>query len=144
MIISNPVLIGDAIFGLSQRASGQFFALDARTGKVLWLHEPREATNTAIVKAGNLLFLLNETRELVVAGETVDGLEPVRRYTVADNATWASRRSRATGFSSRTSRPGPLDGRIAGAEVSEVTVQHGGTEERRAAQKTLQRATSAA
>ena len=43
MYISNPVVIGDVLFGLSQRASGQFFALDARDGKVLWLGAPRES-----------------------------------------------------------------------------------------------------
>ena len=89
MFMSNPVLVGDTLYGLSHKASGQFFALDARSGKVLWLGEPREATNTAVVKAGNLLFLLNDDAELIVAGATPNGLEPVRRYTVADSATWA-------------------------------------------------------
>ena len=28
-----------------------------RTGEVLWLGEPRQATNTAIANAGDLLFL---------------------------------------------------------------------------------------
>jgi glucose dehydrogenase len=56
MYLSNPVVIEDALYGLSHRASGQFFALDARTGKTLWLGQPREATNTAVVKAGTLLF----------------------------------------------------------------------------------------
>jgi hypothetical protein len=37
-----------------------FFALDLKTGKTLWLGEAREATNVAVTKAGDLLFLLNE------------------------------------------------------------------------------------
>jgi outer membrane protein assembly factor BamB len=57
MYLSNPVVIGETLFGLSHRASGQFFAIDARTGKVLWLGQPREAVNTAVVKASDLLFL---------------------------------------------------------------------------------------
>jgi outer membrane protein assembly factor BamB len=89
MYLSNPVVVGDALFGLSHRASGQFFALDARTGKVLWLGEPREATNTAVVKAGDLLFLLNDDAELIVARSSRTGFEPLKRYTVADSATWA-------------------------------------------------------
>jgi outer membrane protein assembly factor BamB len=89
MFMSNPVLVGDTLYGLSHKASGQFFALDARSGKVLWLGEPREATNTAVVKAGNVLFLLNDDAELIVAGASPTGLEPVRRYTVADSPTWA-------------------------------------------------------
>jgi outer membrane protein assembly factor BamB len=89
MFMSNPVLVGDTLYGLSHKASGQFFALDARSGKVLWLGEPREATNTAIVKAGDLLFLLNDDAELIVAFSNPAGLEPLRRYTVADSSTWA-------------------------------------------------------
>lgn len=89
MYLSNPVVIGDALFGLSTRASGQFFALDAKTGKVLWLGQPRQATNTAVVKAGDLLFLLNDDAELIVARGSRTGFEPLKRYTVADSATWA-------------------------------------------------------
>jgi outer membrane protein assembly factor BamB len=89
MFMSNPVLVGDTLYGLSQRASGQFFALDARTGKVLWLGTPREATNTAVVKAGELLFLLNDDAELIVARANRNAFEPLKRYTVAESATWA-------------------------------------------------------
>jgi outer membrane protein assembly factor BamB len=35
--LSNPVVIGDTLFGFSTRNSGQFYAIDARDGKVLWL-----------------------------------------------------------------------------------------------------------
>jgi outer membrane protein assembly factor BamB len=89
LFMSNPVLVGETLFGLSERASGQFFALDAATGKLLWLVEPRQATNTAIVKSGDLLFLLNDDAELIVARSSRIGFEPLKRYTVADSATWA-------------------------------------------------------
>ncbi len=89
IFMSNPVLVRDTLFGLSERSSGQFFALDAKTGKILWLGQPREATNTAVVKAGDLLFLLNDDAELIVARSSQKGFEPVKRYTVADSATWA-------------------------------------------------------
>jgi outer membrane protein assembly factor BamB len=89
MFMSNPVLIGDTLYGLSQRNSGQFFAIDAKTGKTLWLGTPREATNTAVVKAGDLLLLLNDNAELIVAQSSRSRLEVIRRYTVADSATWA-------------------------------------------------------
>ena len=89
MFMSNPVLVGETLYGLSQRASGQFFALDARSGKVLWLGTPREATNTAIIKSGDLLFLLNDDAELIVARASAKGFEPLKRYTVANSATWA-------------------------------------------------------
>src|SRR6185295_16819810 len=57
LFLSNPVVVGDTLFGLSEKARGQFFALDAKSGKVLWLGPPRQASNTAIVKAGSLLLL---------------------------------------------------------------------------------------
>jgi outer membrane protein assembly factor BamB len=89
LYISNPVVVGDALFGLSRRDSGQFFALDAKTGKVLWLGPPREAANSAVVKAGNLLFFLNDDAELIVASSSTTRFEPLKRYTVAESATWA-------------------------------------------------------
>jgi outer membrane protein assembly factor BamB len=89
MYISNPVIVGDTLFGLSTKASGQFFAIDVSTGKTLWLGSPRAATNTAVVKAGELLFLLNDNAELIVAKASRAGFEPVMRYVVADSATWA-------------------------------------------------------
>jgi outer membrane protein assembly factor BamB len=89
MYLSNPVVIGDALYGLSQRSSGEYFALDVRSGKVLWLGPPRQATNTAVVKADDLLFLLNDDGELIVAKANRAAFEPLKRYTVADRATWA-------------------------------------------------------
>lgn len=89
LFMSNPVLVGDTLYGLSHKASGQLFALDAKTGKTLWLGEPREATNTAFVKAGDLLFLLNDDAELIVAKSNPARFEPLHRYTVAESSTWA-------------------------------------------------------
>ncbi|MBO0800826.1 MAG: PQQ-binding-like beta-propeller repeat protein [Blastocatellia bacterium] len=89
LFMSNPVLIGDTLFGLSEKSSGQFFGLDAKTGKTLWLGKPREASNTAFVKAGDLLFMLNDDAELIVARSSQTSFEPLKRYTVADSATWA-------------------------------------------------------
>ena len=89
MYISHPVLIGDTLFGFSPRASGQLFALDARDGRVLWLGEPRFATNVAFAKAGDLLFLLKDDAQLVIARANPSGFEPLKTYDVADNATWA-------------------------------------------------------
>jgi outer membrane protein assembly factor BamB len=87
MFLSNPVLIDDTLFGLSEKSSGQYFALDASTGKVLWLGAPRAATNTAIVKADSLLFLLNDNAELIIAKSSRTGFEPLKTYTVAESAT---------------------------------------------------------
>jgi outer membrane protein assembly factor BamB len=89
MFMSNPVVIGDTLFGLSHRNSGQFFAMDAASGEVLWLDRPRGPTNSALVKADDLLFLLNDDAELIVARSSRTGFEPLKRYRVAERATWA-------------------------------------------------------
>src|SRR5262249_46473578 len=75
-------------FGLSYKNKGQLFALDATTGKILWLGEPRSAANSAIVKAGRWLFFLNNDGQLVVATNTRERLDVHRRHSVADSATW--------------------------------------------------------
>jgi outer membrane protein assembly factor BamB len=89
LFLSNPVIVGDTLYGLSEKARGQFFALDAKSGKVLWLGQPRQASNSAIVKAGTLLLLLDDDAQLIVARSSRTGFEPLKQYTVADSATWA-------------------------------------------------------
>ena len=89
LFMSNGVLVDDTFFSLSHTNSGQFFALDVATGETLWSTEGREASNTAIVKAADLLFLLNDDAELIVMRASRAGFDPFRRYTVADSATWA-------------------------------------------------------
>jgi outer membrane protein assembly factor BamB len=89
MYMSSPVLVGDTLYGMSNRNRGHFFALDARTGKTLWTTRGREAENAAIVRAGNLLFVLKDDAELIVARPNPATFEVVRRYTVADSPTWA-------------------------------------------------------
>ncbi len=89
MFMSNPVLIDDTLYGLSQRASGQFYALDVRSGKVLWRSRGREATNTSVMKLDGTLFLLNDDGELIVAKSDPAGLQILARYPVAEDATWA-------------------------------------------------------
>lgn len=87
---SNAVLAGDAVFSLSATNSGQFFWADAKTGKTLWTSNPRQAGNAAIARAGNLLFVLKDNAELMVARSTPGAFEPLKTYTVADSATWGA------------------------------------------------------
>jgi outer membrane protein assembly factor BamB len=87
--LSTPVVLDGVLYGLSTKARGQFYAIDAKTGQVLWLGTPREADNTALVKAGQLLFFLNDDAELIVARANRKAFDPIARYVVADSATWA-------------------------------------------------------
>jgi outer membrane protein assembly factor BamB len=85
---SNGVVAADRFFSLSTRNSGQYFSVDAKTGKTIWLSEPRQAGNAAISKAGDLVFSLEDDGELVVIRNSATAFEPVRRYKVAETATW--------------------------------------------------------
>ena len=89
LFMSNGVVVGDTLYGLSHLSSGQYFALDVKTGSILWKTRGREAENTAFVKANNVLFMLNEDGELITARANRTAFEPLRRYIVAASATWA-------------------------------------------------------
>jgi outer membrane protein assembly factor BamB len=90
MSFSNAVLVGDAVFSLSPLNSGQFFWADAKTGKTLWLSPPRQAGNAAITRSGDLLFVLKDDGQLMIARANPAGFEPLKTYTVATSATWAA------------------------------------------------------
>ena len=89
LYISNPVIVGDTLFGVSRRGGGQLFSLDAKTGKARWLGSPRQVAHAAIAKANNLIFVLSEGGDLIVGRNTETGFDVVKQYKVADTATWA-------------------------------------------------------
>ena len=89
MYMSSPAVSGSTIFGLSNKNRGQFFAIDAATGKTLWLSKGREAENASIVRAGDYLLLATTNSELIVVKPSATAFEEVKRYTVADSAMWA-------------------------------------------------------
>jgi outer membrane protein assembly factor BamB len=86
--MSNGVIARDTLFSLSTRNMGQYFAVDAKTGKTLWLSEGRQAGNAAFVRAGDLLFSLENDGELVVFRGSQTAFEPLHRYKVAETETW--------------------------------------------------------
>ncbi|HWO01151.1 MAG TPA: PQQ-binding-like beta-propeller repeat protein [Blastocatellia bacterium] len=90
MYMNSPVVSGDYLFGLSHKRKGQFFCLDARTGKTLWSSNGREGDNAAIVAAGQILLLLTDAAELIVARADPNQFEVLKKYSVADSPTWAS------------------------------------------------------
>ena len=89
MYMSSPVVHGDLLFGLSQYKKGQFFCLDVRTGKTLWVSEGRQGDNAALLQSDGVLFLLTNEAKLVVAPASADGLRPITTYDVAESPTWA-------------------------------------------------------
>lgn len=87
--LTNGVVIGDLFFGMTNRNAGQYFGVDAKTGKTLWTSVGRQATNAAIVKSGNLLISLEDDGELVVARSSQTAFDVVKKYKVAEGETWA-------------------------------------------------------
>lgn len=85
---TNPVVVGNALIGMSTRNSGQYYGVDVTTGKTLWLSEPRQGTNAAVAKAGTLVFFLEDDGELLVTRGNAAAFEAVKRYKVADSETW--------------------------------------------------------
>jgi outer membrane protein assembly factor BamB len=85
---SNAVIVRDMLFGLSSRNSGQYYSVDAKTGKTLWTSQPRQAGNAAILKAGDLVFSLEDDGELVIFRPGASAFEAVQRYKLAETDTW--------------------------------------------------------
>jgi outer membrane protein assembly factor BamB len=87
--MTNGVVSDGVLYGLSHLNSGQYFALDLNGGRLLWTSEPRQATNAAMLSAGQIVFALEDDAELVVLRANRERFDEVRRYEVAGSATWA-------------------------------------------------------
>jgi outer membrane protein assembly factor BamB len=87
--MSTPVLEGGVLYGLSHKQKGQLFALDAASGKTLWLSEGRVGDNAALVALGPALLALTTDAALIVARPDPKAYSVLRTYTVADTPTWA-------------------------------------------------------
>jgi outer membrane protein assembly factor BamB len=89
MYMNSPVLEGNLVFGFSHKNRGQFFCLDAATGKTLWLGDGRQGENAAMLVAGEFVVSLTNDASLIVSKASAAGLQPVRTYKAADSPTWA-------------------------------------------------------
>ena len=89
LYMSSPVLDGGRLYGFSHRNKGQYFAVDAATGKTVWLSEGRQGDNAAVLAGRDVLLILTTDGELVVAKKDAPTFAPIATYTVAQSATWA-------------------------------------------------------
>ena len=87
--LSTPVVEGGRIYGLSHKKKGQWFCVDAKTGRTLWLTDGRQADSAAILVGAGVLFFLDTEGSLTVAAADAAGWRPLRKWTVAASATWA-------------------------------------------------------
>jgi len=89
MYLSSPVLEGGLLYGFSHRHKGEFFCLEAETGRLRWRSEGRQGENAALVAAGRDLLLLTDEAKLTVVRLGADGFVPLATFTVAASPTWA-------------------------------------------------------
>ncbi len=90
LFFSSPVLQGNTLFGFSVLKKGQFFAMDADTGKTLWQSPGRMGDNAALLNlGGKVLLLLTNEANLIVLPVNTKEYAPAAQYTVANSPTWA-------------------------------------------------------
>jgi len=89
LYMSSPVQVGGRIFGMTHRRRGQFFALDAATGEVVWATRGREGENAVFVVLGDRIAVLTDAARLVIFDATAGEYTPLAEYEVAASATWA-------------------------------------------------------
>ena len=87
MYMNSPLLAGDLLFGMSHKNKGQFFCLDAATGKTLWTGDPRQGENAAMVIAGDIIFSLTNDADLIITSAADKGAKAIRKYHVAEKPT---------------------------------------------------------
>jgi outer membrane protein assembly factor BamB len=87
--MNTPVLQGNRLIGFSYRKKGQFFCLDADTGKTVWEGPGRSGENAAILNAGGFFFLLTDEAKLIVLKADARSYTPLKEYQVASSPTWA-------------------------------------------------------
>ena len=90
LYMSSPVIEGNVVYGFSSLNKGQFFAINADTGKTIWKGPGRTGENAAIVNLGGkeLLLLTNDAKLSVLPVNTSE-FAPSVQYTVANTETWA-------------------------------------------------------
>jgi outer membrane protein assembly factor BamB len=87
--MNTPVLQGNRLIGFSYRKRGQFFCLDADSGKTVWEGPGRSGENAAILNAGGFFFLLTDEAKLIVLKADARSYAPLKEYQVASSPTWA-------------------------------------------------------
>lgn len=87
--MSSPVAQDGLLFGMSRRNKGQYFCVDLLTGQSLWRTEGRQGESAAVMVGSNEFFIQTVDGELIVARASRVKFDVVKRYKIADSATWA-------------------------------------------------------
>lgn len=90
MYMSTPVLSGTTLYGMSNKQRGSLFALDVKSGELLWQSEGRLGDNASLTDIGPALLVLTDKGELTVQEKTATGLTERMKFKVADSPVWAA------------------------------------------------------
>jgi outer membrane protein assembly factor BamB len=88
MYMSSPVLVGDRLFGFSERNKGQLFCLNAATGEQIWLGPPRQGDNAALQVADSFVTAQLTDGRFLVIDPKADEYGVVAEYKLADTPVW--------------------------------------------------------
>ena len=89
LFMNTPVIHREMMLGFSDSNKGQYFALEPRTGKLLWTSAGRQAESAITLLADKLLVILTESGELIFANAAASGYSPLAKYQVAASSTFA-------------------------------------------------------
>ncbi len=89
MYMNSPVWQGDLVCGLSHKNKGQYFCLNATTGKTLWTSPGRQGENAAMILAGNQILSLDTDGQLHVIALQDKAFQEIKKLEAAKSATWA-------------------------------------------------------
>jgi outer membrane protein assembly factor BamB len=84
---NTPVLHDQKLYGVSNR--GNFFCMDAQTGKTLWMDKSNRGQFGAIVDAGSVLLAITQKGEMTVIQPNDKEFKALATYKVSDGETYA-------------------------------------------------------
>jgi outer membrane protein assembly factor BamB len=89
MYLSNPVLAGGRLYGLSSRGKGTLFVLDTQTGKTLYKSEGRYAENAQFVVEGKTLYAMTSQGEWITLDISTGTPVERTRFEASKTQVWA-------------------------------------------------------
>ncbi len=89
MYMSSPIYIDGKVIGMSHRRQGQFFAIDAKSGSILWTSTGKIAENAALIADDKSIVILKDDGELQIVSPNARNFEAIRTYNVSKTSTWA-------------------------------------------------------
>ena len=88
MYLSSPVIVGDRIYGFSDRRKGQFICLDPLDGSSVWAGPSKRGENALLLAVGDKIMATTTEGECIVFRTGTDQFEPIANYQISDSPVW--------------------------------------------------------